>query len=101
MKNEKGQSTIEYVLMTFVIATFIVTIFKSAPFQRLFGTESEFFAAMRRYIEYSYQHGSGSKKTTNYTYTDDSLEHGTYVNEAPKKGSKATRFFIPIEKYPR
>ena len=99
--NENGQSLVEYVLMLFVIVAIVSTLTQSKVFKSMFGEDSEFFNAMRGYIEYTYQHGSFEKKGRTYNYTDNSLEHGTYVNENPKKGSKSTHFFIPLDKYPQ
>ena len=84
---QKGQSTVEYVLLMGVIMTLTITILSSQPLQDFLGEDSEFLTILKNRMEYSYRHGvPGSEDTGGY----DSLDHESYVAE-----SGETRFFIP------
>jgi hypothetical protein len=101
MKKSNGQSTVEYILMMLVITSVMFAVVNSDRFKEFFGEDSNFFKAIKKYIEFTYQHGAHGSDTADYNYSDPSLEHGVYVNENPKKGAKSTRFFIPKAKYPK
>ena len=101
MKSTKGQSTVEYILMMLVITSVMFAVVNSDRFKEFFGEDSNFFKAMKKYIEFTYQHGADGNDDGDYNYGDTSLEHGVYINGNPKKGAKSTRFFIPMAKYPK
>ncbi len=89
LKNEKGQSTVEYILLFAVIASLASFVFKSSVFLDLFGDNGTFGNVYKRKVEYSYRHGlDGSTPFTAPNYSGG--DHDTY------KG----RFFGPVEAYP-
>lgn len=84
---QKGQSTVEYVLLLGVIMTLTITILSSKPFQDFLGPESEFLTVLKNRMEYSYRHGiPGAEDESNYS----ALNHESYIAEGGK-----THFFIP------
>jgi hypothetical protein len=88
-----GQSLVEYILLLGAVATFVAVVFNSAAFKRVIGPNSEIFAKMRGYMEYSYRHASpGNELRSDYF----GKKHDTYYNS--KK--QATHFFGPAAKYP-
>lgn len=89
--SERGQSTVEYVLLLVVIFSLSLTIYKSTGFKNLIGEDSVFFAKMRTYIEFTYRHGGSiSRVQSSYTGT-----HDTYWS-----GGEDTHFFSPKSSYP-
>lgn len=92
LKNEAGQSTVEYILLLSVLVTIGITIFKSQPFLKLFGPDSQVFDILKRKVEYSYRHGSDGIDADTSNYNGD---HKTYVLE-----SGDARFFTPKKTYP-
>jgi hypothetical protein len=91
-KQNQGQSTVEYVLLLAVIMVLVYSVLQSDRFKETLGQDSEIFAAMEKYIEYTYRHG-GPGLTDPSTYAGD---HETYK----KDGAIGTRFFTPAEQYP-
>ncbi len=96
MKNNKGQSLVEYILLLVVIAFIAVGIFKGTSIGEMFGKNSKFFKYAKHQLEYTYRHGN------NYTGGIEGIEdnsnyqtfHHTYTKE-----SGESRFFGPIEEY--
>ena len=89
---QKGQSTVEYILLLGVIMMLTTGILNSDAFQNFLGPDSEFLTVMKNRMEYSYRHGQpGTSDTTNY----NSAQHDTYL--AP---TGQTRFFLPEQTYP-
>jgi len=56
--NEKGQSTVEYILLLVVIVTFITTVFNSRSFKEFFGDDSAFFNAIAKGMRSNYRYSS-------------------------------------------
>ena len=90
--DERGQSTIEYVLLLAVVVALASTVFKSKLFQEVFGRDSDFMAALIVRMEYAYRHGRmGDEDNRNYQ------QHPTFYNKEEGK----SRFFAPAEAYPK
>lgn len=92
--DQKGQSTVEYILLFAVVISLVGFVMKSQRFQELFGEDGKFAKTFRSEIEYSYRHARWGKvknlgEVPNYNQKHDSWE---------KNG--ATRFFGPEQKYP-
>lgn len=60
--DERGQSTVEYILLFAVIISLITFVFQSDAYQALFGDNGKFTSVFKREIEYSYRHGLGGRK---------------------------------------
>lgn len=56
LKNNSGQSTIEYVLLLAVVVTFMTTIWNSKVYKDFLGEDSEFFNGIAKKIEHNYQY---------------------------------------------
>ena len=93
--NEKGQSTIEYVLLLVVIASLAVTVFNSQAFKNIFGPESSFFTIMQNRVQFTYRHGlEGESDSDNFNY-GDGTSHFSYFSQE----ENGSRFFLPLEGY--
>lgn len=86
---DKGQSTVEYILLLAVIISLVTFVFNSDGFQALFGDNGQFANVYKRELEYSYRQGRFGRlrfQTPNYK----SGQHDSY-NE---------RFFGAKDAYP-
>ena len=92
MKNERGQSLVEYILLLGMLLMIGVSIFKSDQFKDIFGEDSSVFAKLRKQFEYEYRHGlSGFEDRTDNSYGG---EHESFYSQGK------TRFFSPDTPYP-
>jgi len=88
---QKGQTTIEYVMLMAVVLVLVTTVLKSRAFQDYLGAEGEFFKAYKRIIEFSYRYGTEGNVDPHPDFTG---EHPSYF------GDGNTRFFGPLGEYP-
>lgn len=89
MINQKGQSTVEYILLFAVVVTITFTIFNGLQFNQIFGPDGRVATTYRNQLEFSYRHGfvkNGTPGEPNYASGD----HESYNN----------RFFSAAEPYP-
>lgn len=90
LKNQEGQSTVEYILLLAVVVSLFSVVFNSQAFQELLGPEGSFFQAVGAKIEFSYRNGfPGEQRFTPPNYSD--LDSPT-INQ--------NRFFSPRDPYP-
>lgn len=90
MKNQKGQSTIEYILLLSVMSVLVFSIFNSNLFKSNFGKDGKLLKAYKKQFEFAYRNGfpyDGNE------YSYESM-HPTYAD------GNGTRFFIPKLPYP-
>jgi len=97
LKDNKGQSALEYILLLMVVVSLSATVFKSDAFKNFMGPDSVYFEALRKRFEYTYRFGSppipGTAEGDSNAY---STRHDNYYNTT--RGQ--TRFFTPVESYP-
>lgn len=92
--DQKGQSSVEYILLFAMIAIIATTLFNSEPFQKMFGSNGIFAKTYKEEIEFSYHHAHGGRKEfvkPNY----NSPNHSSYI------GPGGTRFFGANDAYPK
>ena len=91
MSNERGQTTVEYVLLMGVIFTLILTIMNTQAYDNMFGQNSIVFQQLKSKVEFSYRHAffSQGNQAVNYANT-----HPSFDNQVE------SRFFQPAEEYP-
>lgn len=91
IRDAKGQSTVEYILLLGVVVVLVLGVIRSQGFQEVLGKEGTFFRAYKSILEFNYQHGfPGSRKNP----IDYSGLHPSYSRP------DGSRFFIPLEPYP-
>ena len=86
LKNNKGQSTVEYVLLMAVALTFMTTVWNSNAFKEFFSEDSNFFTAFSQRIRTTYQFAANTPLDTEFPQRP-TLNHPSFVGEG------ATRFF--------
>ena len=89
--NNKGQSTVEYLLLLVVVTALAFSIYNSARFKNFLEPDSEFFAIVKNKIEFSYRHGYDSQQDE----TGDIAGHYTFV----KNGGESRFFTTTKESY--
>ena len=96
LKQNSGQSLVEYVFLVAVVSALTVTVFKSAKFQQIFQGQSGFFTTIRQGMVYSYRYGVQFKESegADMAFDYSSASHDTYS----KNGN--SRFFASKTKYP-
>lgn len=94
MKNNKGQSAVEYIMLLAVVGVLGVSIFQNDRFRKFFGSDSEFFSEMRYRIEYSYRHGREGKSS------DDTSSYANFHELFYNKDDGISRFFSGDSEYP-
>jgi hypothetical protein len=88
--NQKGQSTVEYVLLLGMVLMIVIGIFKSDAFNRIFGENSAVFEEYRKIMEHNYRHAFyGNLATPRTNGARKSRPHESYINV------DQTRFFSP------
>ena len=63
VSSDRGQSTVEYILLFAVVASLIGFVFKSDIFEDIFGPNGRFGNVYKRELEYSYRHGLAGRET--------------------------------------
>ena len=94
----KGQSTVEYLLVLSVVFTIGASVFYSPWFKKILGPDSEMFAKMRTYLEYSYRHAR--PPSPNYDGDPNEIDDTGSAHESYFSAQNGTHFFLPAEPYP-
>lgn len=58
LKGQKGQSTVEYVLLLAVVVSLVTSVFNSPTFQEFFGEDSQFFNAIAERMRLDYRYST-------------------------------------------
>lgn len=95
MKQQKGQTLVEYILLLSVVAMILLTFYKSKLFQKYFGNTGLIGQTIKTRSEFAYRHAYMGTTDTHPKNSRDGATHPTY--DDPDSGS---RFFGPKEKYP-
>ena len=101
LKNQQGQTAVEYVLLLAVAISLLLTFYNSEAFKRLFGNQGEVGLRIKRESEYSYRHAYPVDYVSKQIPADidrtnkDISVHPSYWDN--KNGG--TRFFGPKEIY--
>jgi len=97
IKNQQGQSVVEYILLFIVSASLIVTFYRSATFKRLFGDQGQFGQLYKQEAEWGYRHAFLKGRIQGETSDPypGAESHPSYFNA----NSGDTRFFGPNDPY--
>jgi hypothetical protein len=94
--NQKGQSTIEYLLVLGVVFILVLNLLNSPFFANMMGSDGDVFTAFKKYIEYSYRHthfkkeGDPLDNFNGYTGNHESFTQPNIID---------TRFFLVRNPY--
>lgn len=97
IRNQRGQTVVEYILLLAVSASLVVTVYRSSTFQRLFGDNGSVGKLYKLDSEWGYRHAfiGGRTKGESPVPYQSAEQHPSYYNQM--KGE--TRFFGPSDPY--
>ena len=95
ISNDDGQTTVEYLLLIFVVVSLLFTILQSRIVRNVLGTEGETIQTFKRIIERGHRHAFSGGDPAD-SYGNFSGRHDSYVNNE----TGDTRFFVPTDPYP-
>lgn len=91
MKLQRGQSTIEYVLLLAVVMLLISVVFKSPLFSKLLGEDSSFFKILKDRMEFSYRHThAGANPDEGQRDISTAAQHDSYSKNSKSRFAGAT-----------
>lgn len=93
MADRQGQTMVEYLLLFLVAVSLAAILFRSKIFTDFLSSDSPFFNALTKDIEYSYRHGRGPWGKEDNANLE---QHPTFYNA----DENSSRFFSPTEPYP-
>ena len=91
----RGQSTVEYVLLLVVVMVFVNTVIRSDTFEQFFGDNSTFFQTIATGMARSYRYADIVSEDEAIDESP-SLAHPSYTQD----GGSESRFFVTAEEYP-
>jgi hypothetical protein len=98
IKNQQGQTVVEYILLLSVAVSLVTTFYNSATFQKYFGTQGQLGKVYKVEAEWGYRHasmtGRGSTPEGNSTKSS-AIQHASYYNTVDPQ----THFFGPSDPY--
>jgi len=95
LKNEKGQSSVEYVLLLVIVVVFVNTVIGSDIFKNFFGGESAFFQGLATGISRNYRY-STIVPESDVIGESPEFAHPSFAAD----GGGNSRFFVLAEEYP-
>jgi hypothetical protein len=94
ISSQKGQTFVEYILLTAVVIG-LFSFFLKLPFMAdLMSSESQFSKGLFRSMQYCYRHAIYGEVVETYPTTYQSPNHASYTSGGD------TRFFGPADPYP-
>ena len=99
LKNKKGQSVVEYILLLAVISSIGYSFYNNRAFKEFIRGDIGLFANLRKRMEYSYRCGREVGPDVDHAeamgFQYQSNKHDTYFN----KKTGTSRFFSGLEPY--
>lgn len=100
LRNNRGQSVVEYILLMAVISSLGYTFYNNKKFKELIKGKDGMFATMKKGMSYSYRYGLELKNDTPFDekmdYEFQTNKHDTYLNPNENK----SHFFTGLGPYP-
>lgn len=94
LKDQSGQSAVEYLMLMAVAIFLVTTIIRSDYFQEFFGEEGQFATSFRQEVEFGYRNAlNGREFFTEPNYQQ--LKHPSY------ESGGQSRFFGATDPYPK
>ena len=99
LKNKKGQSVVEYILLLAVISSIGYSFYNNRAFKNFLRGDVGLFANLRKRMEYSYRYGREMNGDVNHAdamgFQYQTNKHDTYFNS----NSGSSRFFTGVDPY--
>jgi hypothetical protein len=101
LKNDLGQSAVEYILLLAVLSSLGYTFYNNKKLKDFLKGTDGLFAIMKKGMSYSYRYGIEFDKNTPYeeklNFEYQNNQHDTYLNP----GDGKSRFFSGKRAYPQ
>lgn len=101
VKNQSGQTLVEYILLLAVAVSLVLTFYNSNAFKRLFGAQGQIGKSIKSQNEFSYRHAisvNGKTQTRSADVPRDNKSISNHPSYADPYGG-GTRFFGPQATY--
>ena len=99
LKNSKGQSVVEYILLLVVLSSLGYTFYNNKRFKDFIRGDVGLFATIRKKMEYSYRYGRDLNADVDYDQAMDfrylTNKHDTYYDP----NGNQSRFFTGLAPY--
>ena len=101
IRNQKGQTVVEYILLLAVAISLVITFYNSEAFKRLFGNQGAVGLRIKNETEFSYRHAYSVDHQSKQIPPDiapnnrDISVHPSYWDSK----NSGTRFFGPQDPY--
>ena len=100
LKNNFGQSAVEYIMLLAVISSLAYVFLNNQRFKAFISGKDGMFAMMAQGMSYTYRYGvdlkPGVDPSSKMSFEYSSREHDTYFNS----DSTNSRFFSGVQSYP-
>jgi Flp pilus assembly pilin Flp len=97
LKNQKGQTAVEYILLLAVSTSLVMTLYRSQLFQKFFGPNGQLGQKIKVQTEFGYRHAYYDPNITNEpALYEQAADHPSYYDSSLGEG----RFFGPKDLYP-
>ena len=99
LKNKKGQSVVEYILLLAVISSIGYSFYNNRAFKEFIRGDVGLFANLRKRMEYSYRYGREMNEDVDHaeamSFQYQTNKHDTYYNST----TGISRFFGGLDPY--
>lgn len=103
IRNERGQTVVEYILLLVVAISLVITFFNSEAFRRLFGSQGAVGQRIKKESEFSYRHAYGvDYREGGKNIPSDIDRNNRDISSHPSYADPihgGTRFFGPKDPY--
>jgi Flp pilus assembly pilin Flp len=96
LRNDRGQTMVEYILLIAVVISLFITFINSDIFKRLFGNDGMVGQKIKEETEFAYRHAFLRNRPSG----PQPLQYSPETHPSYHEAGKDTRFFGPRSTYP-
>jgi competence protein ComGC len=97
LKNQRGQTLVEYILLLSVAVSIVLTFYRSQAFKKLFGENGQIGKSVKSQSEFAYRHAYARNRPA--TDIDRNNKDGSIHPSYADVIEGGTRFFGPKDAY--
>ena len=99
IKNQQGQTLVEYILLLAVAVSLVLTFYNSEAFRRLFGSQGTFGVKLKNGSQFSYRHAYLPANPADIVDVEKNNKEGAIHPSYLDTKNSGTRFFGPKDPY--